>query len=134
MTRKDDLIPAAGYIRVSTDEQAEGFSLGAQEERLEAYARSQGYELIAIYRDDGYSAKDLNRPELERLMKDASLKKFKVVLVYKLDRFSRRLSDLTSLVERLERYGVTFRSVTEPFASDGAGDVDVQHAWFLCPV
>ncbi len=41
MTRRDDLIAAAGYIRVSADKQAEGFSLGAQEERLD-YAKSKG--------------------------------------------------------------------------------------------
>ncbi len=86
MTGKDDLIPAAGYIRVSTDEQAEGFSLGAQEERLEAYARSQGYELIAIYRDDGYSAKDFNATGLGRWMR-VLVRKVKVS-----DKFNTHLS------------------------------------------
>jgi site-specific DNA recombinase len=53
---------AIGYVRVSTEEQAQGFSLNAQEERIRAFALSQDYTLAAVHRDDGYSAKDLNRP------------------------------------------------------------------------
>ncbi|MGH7564656.1 MAG: recombinase family protein [Vicinamibacteria bacterium] len=50
---------AVGYIRVSTEEQAQGFSLDAQAERIKAFALSQDYTLLAIHKDDGLSAKDL---------------------------------------------------------------------------
>ena len=53
------------YIRVSTDEQAtEGYSIRAQEERLIAYCQSQDWDVTNIYKDEGYSAKDTNRPQL----------------------------------------------------------------------
>lgn len=59
---------AAGYVRGSTEEQVQGFSLDAQAERIKAYALSQDYSLVHIHRDDGYSAKDMNR--LRRLLAD----------------------------------------------------------------
>ncbi|WLR54320.1 recombinase family protein [Mesobacillus subterraneus] len=53
------------YIRVSTDEQAKhGYSIAAQEERLIAYCKSQDWEVVKIYKDEGFSAKDLERPNL----------------------------------------------------------------------
>ena len=55
---------AAIYVRVSTQEQAQtGFSLNAQQEALENYAKALGYEILKVYRDEGKSAKDLKRPE-----------------------------------------------------------------------
>jgi hypothetical protein len=61
--RTQPSVRAVGYVRVSTDEQVQGFSLEGQTERIQSYAESQDYSLERIYRDDGYSAKDLNRPE-----------------------------------------------------------------------
>lgn len=77
---------AALYIRVSTEEQAkEGHSIGAQQDRLLDYVRSQGWEVADIYIDDGYSAKDLHRPAIQRLLKDCIQRKFDVLLIYRLD-------------------------------------------------
>ena len=60
----------AAYIRVSTDEQVqEGYSIPAQRNRLEAYALSQGWEIVQWYVDEGESAKDLNRTDLKRLLR-----------------------------------------------------------------
>ncbi len=107
---------AALYIRVSTEDQAqEGYSLEVQREYLEAFARREGCQIYRVYRDEGVSAYSTNRPELQELLKDAKNKKFNVVFVYKIDRFSRRLKDLLNLVEELEFYGVGFKSATEPF-------------------
>ena len=110
---------AAIYIRVSTEEQAhEGYSLEVQEECLRKYAQNNGWELYcpkdAVYKDDesGYS---LNRPALRQLLVDASHKKFDIVLVYKVDRCSRRLQDLLNLVDELESYGIALKSATEPY-------------------
>lgn len=108
------------YIRVSTDEQAhEGYSLEVQEEYLRKYAQNNGWKLYCpkndeIYKDDesGYS---LNRPALRQLLTDASQKKFDIVLVYKVDRCSRRLQDLLNLVDELESYGIALKSATEPY-------------------
>jgi site-specific DNA recombinase len=104
------------YLRVSTEDQAkEGYSLEVQREYLESFANREGYEIYKIYCDDGISAYSTRREALQELLKDAKDKKFNLVLVYKIDRFSRRLKDLLNLVEELESYGVGFKSATEPF-------------------
>ena len=104
------------YIRVSTEDQArEGYSLDVQREYLVNYAKRHNYEVSEIYADEGLSAGTTDRPALQKLLKDAKQKKFDLVIVYKIDRFSRRLSDLLTLVEQLESYGVGFKSATEPF-------------------
>ncbi|MDP7980999.1 recombinase family protein [Bacillus sp. WLY-B-L8] len=102
------------YRRVSTDMQAEkGFSLEAQKMRLEAYAQSQGWDIVGDYMDDGYSAKDMNRPELQRLLTDMKEKRFDVILVYKLDRLCRSVRDLNDMIEDFEKYHVKFKSSSE---------------------
>jgi len=102
------------YVRVSTDEQAKaGYSLAAQVDRIKSFIRSQGWAATEIYSDDGYSAKNRKRPALRRLLDDASEKRFDVVLVYKIDRLSRRLKDLIEIVEELAHHDVGFKSITE---------------------
>ncbi|HYG60794.1 MAG TPA: recombinase family protein, partial [Symbiobacteriaceae bacterium] len=102
------------YARVSTEEQAQsGFSLGAQRERLEAFCVSQGWEVAGKYIDEGVSAKDLNRPEFQRMMSE--VEPGDVVLVYKLDRLTRSVRDLDDLLKEFDRMEVKFRSVTEQF-------------------
>ncbi|RLG08163.1 MAG: hypothetical protein DRN68_04195, partial [Thaumarchaeota archaeon] len=64
-------IKAVGYVRVSTEEQArEGLSLDAQEEKIRAYCTAKGWRLVRIYRDEGFSGKDLNRPALQEMLRD----------------------------------------------------------------
>jgi site-specific DNA recombinase len=108
-------IRAIGYVRVSTDEQVQGFSLDAQAERIRTYALSQDCSLVHIHRDDGYSAKDLNRPGTRLLLADVKAGRVEVILVYKLDRLSRRLRDLTEILDLVAEHGAKFESVTEPF-------------------
>ncbi|MFH2203563.1 MAG: recombinase family protein [Elusimicrobiota bacterium] len=115
-TRVAEAARVACYVRVSTEEQAQsGYSVPAQIDRLEAMSKAQGWRRLPVYLDEGYSGKNLERPAVKRLLEDARKKKFDVVLVYKLDRLSRRLSDLVSLGERFERLGIGLRSLTEPF-------------------
>ncbi len=81
---------AAIYIRVSTQEQAqEGYSVGEQKERLIAYCKAQAWVIANIYVDGGYSGANLNRPGIQKLMKETD--NFDVVPVYKLDRLSRSI-------------------------------------------
>jgi len=102
------------YVRVSTDEQAKaGYSLAAQVDKIKSFIKSQGWITTEIYSDDGYSAKDRKRPALQRLLDDVSEKRFDAILVYKIDRLSRRLKDLIEIVEELAHYGVGFKSITE---------------------
>jgi len=104
------------YLRVSTEDQAkEGYSLEVQREYLEAFAQREGYEVFKVYCDDGISAYSTRRPALQQLLADAKAKRFELVLVHKIDRFSRNLKDLLMLVDELSSYGVGFKSATEPF-------------------
>lgn len=107
---------AAIYIRVSTEEQAkEGFSIRAQRLMLIEYCKVNDYTVSDIYVDDGYSAKDTNRPELQRLLSDAEKGAFNAVIVYKLDRFTRSVKDLYELLETLQSFRVDFISKQEKF-------------------
>ncbi len=108
------------YVRVSTEDQArEGFSLEVQREYLLNYAKQNGFEVHDIYQDDGVkgcsSGYTLDRPAFRKLMFDAKFKKFELVLVYKTDRFSRKLKDMLNVIDELESLGVAFKSATEPF-------------------
>ena len=65
---------ARGYVRVSTEEQAvNGVSIDAQKEILQAYAVVKGYTDFKIYTDEGFSGKNLNRPDVQRLLEEWKL-------------------------------------------------------------
>lgn len=117
MAKSQDVIKAAIYTRVSTTEQArEGYSLEAQEKVLREYCILKKYQIIDIYSDEGISGKDItHRPEMNRLLADAKAQKFDIILVWKLTRFSRRLSDLTKTCEDLEKWNVYLVSYSESF-------------------
>lgn len=112
---------AAIYIRVSTQDQAQhGFSLDAQEDSLQNYAKALGYEIFKIYKEEGKSAKNLNRPEMQNLLKDAESKKFQAIFIYKLDRFSRSLKDLILTIDKLKEWGVDFISLQDKIETASA--------------
>lgn len=112
---------AAIYVRVSTQDQAQhGFSLDAQQEALENYAKALGYKIFKIYRDEGKSAKDLKRPEMQQLLQDAESKKFSAIFIYKLDRFSRSLKDLILTIDKLKEIGVDFVSLQDKIETTSA--------------
>ncbi len=89
-----------GYIRVSTEEQASnGVSLAVQREKIAAYAVTYDLEIVAIVEDAGASAKTLDRPGLQRalgMLKDGTAD---ALLVLKLDRLTRSVKDLGTLIE-----------------------------------
>lgn len=102
------------YVRVSTEEQAkEGISIDAQIDRCKAFCKARSWKVFRIYTDAGYSAGSMDRPALKNLFDDITNKKINILLVYKIDRFSRKLKDLISILEDLQSKGVNFTSVTE---------------------
>ncbi len=105
---------AAVYVRISTDEAHQPWSLSAQEERLAAYCVSQGWLVVGVYVEQASGA-TLARPELTRLLSDAQGGDFDVLVVIALDRLSRNLAQMMGLIERLETAGVTLVSATQPF-------------------
>ena len=106
---------AAIYIRVSTLEQAqEGYSIGAQKERLLAYCKAHGWGVADFYIDGGYSGSNLNRPGIQKLI--AEVASFDLVLVLKLDRLSRSQRDTLHLIEDIFLpNNVDFISMSESF-------------------
>src|SRR5271169_3254800 len=112
---------AIGYVRVSTDRQAEhGVSLEAQEAKIRAMATVQGAELIDVIVDGGESAKSLNRPGLQRLLALINTGKVQAVIVAKLDRLTRSVKDLCGLLELLEKRKVALISVAESLDTGSA--------------
>ena len=113
-------LKAVGYVRVSTDEQAkEGLSLAAQESRVTAYCEAKGWELLRVYRDEGQSGKDLDRPGIRQLIDDLKGNGVDVVIIVKLDRLTRSIRDLGSLIDVLFS-GVALASVEESLDSSTA--------------
>ena len=105
---------AIGYVRVSTEQQAEtGVSLDAQAEKIRAMAIVQDADLVDVIIDAGVSAKDLNRPGLARLLALVEQRNVDTVIVAKLDRLTRSVRDLGELLERFERRDVSLISVAE---------------------
>lgn len=105
------------YIRVSTQEQArEGYSIGAQEERLRAYAKAKGYTVVKVYIDPGLSGTNLERPALQEMIRQIEQGSVDLVLVYKLDRLSRSQKDTLFLIEEVFlKNHVDFVSMNESF-------------------
>jgi site-specific DNA recombinase len=110
-----------GYVRVSTDKQAErGVSLEAQAEKIRAMAVVQGSEIAEIIVDGGESAKSLSRPGMAKLLAMVDAREVRVVIVAKLDRLTRSVRDLCELLERFERRGVALVSVAESLDTGSA--------------
>lgn len=106
---------AVGYIRVSTQEQAsEGVSLENQEAKIRAYAELKDLELVEIIRDEGKSGKDIKREGVQKLISLSKRKEIDAVVVYKLDRLSRKTRDLLFLVEDVfVKNEIIFHSLNE---------------------
>jgi len=103
------------YARVSTKRQGEeGISIKAQLNQLQQYAKKKKWKIYRKYIDPNHSGYTRNRPQLKQLLEDAIEKKFDVILVYKVDRFTRNLRDLILDLDKLANYNIDFVSVTQP--------------------
>jgi len=105
---------AVGYVRVSTDQQADnGESLHMQETKIRAMAEVQDAELVEMLVDAGESAKSLQRPGMCQLLELVASKSVDSVIVLKLDRLTRSVRDLADLLDTFDRKGVSLVSVNE---------------------
>lgn len=106
------LTKAAIYIRVSTQDQVENYSIEVQRERIRAFCKAKNWDVYDEYIDGGYSGSNLERPSIKKLLND--LKNIDVVVVYKLDRLSRSQRDTLELIEEhFLKSNVDFVSITE---------------------
>ncbi len=118
--KPDSGVKAGLYVRVSTEMQVEKESLSTQESRLRAYCAANGFQIRDVYKDKGMSAKDTDRPELQRLMEDCRRGKVQVVAVTALDRITRSLRDSIKLMDFFNESNVRFVSITQNIDSSTA--------------
>lgn len=112
---------AIGYVRVSTEEQAEeGVSLRGQAEKIRQYAALHDLDLVEIVEDAGKSAKDLRRPGMERMLEKVRRGEVDAVIVAKLDRATRSVRDLQDLLAVFKKKEVEFASVAERLDTSSA--------------
>jgi site-specific DNA recombinase len=121
MSATDRKIRCAIYCRKSSEEGLDQAfnSLHAQRESCLNYMLSQAHEgwlpLDGEYNDPGFSGGTLERPALQRLLRDVEARRIDVVVTYKLDRLSRSLTDFVKLIELFDKHDVTFVSITQQF-------------------
>ena len=100
-----------GYIRVSTEDQArEGVRLAAQRAKIDAYALVKDWSVVEVIQDD-MTAKHLRRRGVQRLLELVARRQVGAVIVYKLDRLTRSVKDLNSLVELFDKKNVALVSL-----------------------
>jgi len=107
---------AACYVRVSTENQLENYSIEEQMERLKAYCSAKDWQIYKMYTDGGYSGGNTERPALKQMLNDIHRNKIDIVIVYKIDRLSRSQKDTLTLIEdEFLANGVEFVSINENF-------------------
>lgn len=113
----DSIHEAVNYSRVSTEDQADRKTIETQLEFGAKYCDLHEIKLTETYKDDGITGTIplQDRPDGRRLLADAAAGKFKTLLIYKLDRLGRTARIILNAIYDLEQYGVTVRSMTEPF-------------------
>lgn len=111
---------AIGYIRVSTEQQAdEGISLAAQRAKITAWCELNDYELIAIYEDAGISGKTvIKRTQLQAAL--AEMKKGMALVVYSLSRLARSTKNCIEIADELKNKGSDLVSLTEKIDTSSA--------------
>src|SRR5919197_1394093 len=108
------------YTRISTDEENQPTSLHSQRERLEAFCRVQeGWRIGAPKQDQATGAKR-HRPGLQAALDLARAGAIDLLLVYRVDRLSRKVRQLAQLAEELDALNVVLRSAAEPFDTGSA--------------
>lgn len=116
MRKNEDII--AIYSRKSKFT-GKGESIGNQVELCKNYIRvhfgDAAVDKAAVFEDEGFSGGNLNRPDFKKMMDAAKKRKFKAIIVYRLDRISRNISDFASLIEELARLDISFVSIKEQF-------------------
>lgn len=111
---------AVAYIRVSSEDQVKNLSLDTQEDACADYCDKNNLRLVRVFREEGKSAKNLDRPELKSLLRYCRRKASAIthVVVYDLKRFSRDIIGHYGIRGQLRTMGITLRSVTDTMVND----------------
>lgn len=116
-------IIAAEYCRYSSSAQDDGYSIEAQQKAIANFALTNGYDIQYSYIDRAKTGTNANRPEFQRMMKDAKAGLFDVIIIHKIDRFSRNRYDFAMYEAHLSICGVKLISVTENFGEGVEADL-----------
>ena len=100
-------IKAIAYIRVSSEKQVENYSLDFQDRILKRYAETNNIKLVRVFREEGYSATNINRPAYKEMIKYLEENDIDVILVHKLDRLHR---DETNMFNDLRQHRTVDKS------------------------
>lgn len=103
------------YTRVSSQEQIDGYSLDAQKHICQQLVEQRGWKVFRVYEEPGRSGRSALRPVFQEMIRHAEAGMFDVILVHKLDRFSRSLPDTLGYLGKLSEMNVAFVSATEQF-------------------
>ena len=113
-----------GYARESTREQAKyGFNLDDQEKKIKKYAElyfDDGTYTLEVVREEGASAKSLDRPRMKELITAVKQRRVDVIIIHNLDRLTRQVKDLATLLELFQQYDVSLISITEKIDTKSA--------------
>ena len=111
------------YIRVSTKEQLQGYSLTFQERECRSFAERNNMKVIRVFSEKGESAKTAKRPELQRLLEyiTENKKDIDTIIVHKIDRLSRNVYETSNLRLIFSRLGIELKSATENIDDTAVG-------------
>jgi site-specific DNA recombinase len=108
------------YTRISTDEDHQPNSLTTQRERLERYCQAmEDWHIVSAFEDQA-SGVTLDRPGLQQALGLAHERRYDLLLVYRVDRLSRKVRQLAALAEELDQLDIVLKSATEPFDTGSA--------------
>lgn len=115
------MLKVALYIRVSTDEQAlHGDSIDTQRDALVAYAKNNNMHIVNNYIDEGYTATNIKRPGLEKLLDDVRAGLLDLVLFTKIDRWSRGVRNYYKIQDILDSNKVNWKTIFEDYDTSTA--------------
>jgi len=107
-----DIEIVALYTRVSTEDQAkEGFSLDSKLDRLRSYCKARQWKIYKEYVDDGYSGRNIRRPQYQEMFED--INNWDGIVVIKMDRIHRNQNNFTKMMMDLRKNNKEFVSMSE---------------------
>src|SRR3989338_8651548 len=108
------------YIRCSTLGQAEeGFTLENQKRAIQEYCRSHNIQLLHTFEDGARSGRTVNRPEFQEMLKQIKEKNINCIVIYKIDRFARNITDFSRIVNELKAKQIELISLQEGNLTNG---------------
>lgn len=108
-------LKVAIYCRTATKDNSK---IEEQENRLKTACEVFNYEIFEVYKDDGFSGRDSNRPAYKLMLNDLKNKKFNAIITFSIDRITRDISELEEFLKLMHKYNCNFKSIKDTFDLD----------------